>query len=235
MKIHNCIQGSDEWLAARAGRLTASAAKSILTPLFKVKDGKAVDTLISRALSEKWLGRPLPDEDGFLSLPVEFGKILEIEAKPMFRLLTDLEISNVGFMESEDGFCGCSPDAAGCDFGVEIKSPMMPNHVKYLLANKVPDDYIVQCHFSMFVSGFPRWYFMSYRRMMPSLIIAVERDEKIQESIAEAVALFAAKMQSGWKTLIEKNGGKEPERQMTVDEAMAQDQPEIGNDLLATA
>jgi hypothetical protein len=202
MKIHDVQQGEEAWLKLRAEKITASEAKALLTPLFKVKDGKAVETLLARKLSERWLGTPLPDED-FSSLPMEWGKILEIEAKPMFRLLTDLEIHNVGFMSDDDGICGCSPDAVGDNFGVEIKSPGMPQHVKSLLAGKVLDEYLVQCHFSMFVSGFPCWYFMSYRRLMPSLIIKIERDDKIQSSIADAVSLFAAKMQAGWATLIE--------------------------------
>ena len=111
----------------------------------------------------------------------------------------------------------------------------MPNHVKYLLADKVVDDYIVQCHFSMFVSGFPRWYFMSYRRLMPSLIVEVERDERIQKSIVEAVGMFSDKMQAGWKSLIDKNGGKEPVRQPTVDEILAQErftEHTSGNDII---
>jgi hypothetical protein len=75
----------------------------------------------------------------------------------------------------------------------------------------------------MFVSGFPRWYFMSYRRMMPPLILAVERDEKIQGQIEEAVEDFAHKMALGWKTLVALNGDKEPERQKSVDEFRAEE------------
>jgi hypothetical protein len=222
MKIHDVKQGDEAWLKLRAEKLTASEASALLTPLFKVKDGKAVQTLVSRKLSERWLGTPLPDEDDFKSLPVEWGKILEIEAKPNFKLMTDLEIRNVGFMESDDGACGCSPDAVGDGFGLEVKCPAMPNHVRYLLENEVPDAYKVQVHFSMYVSGFSRWYFMSYRQMMPPLILTVERDQKIQDQIAEAVESFKAKMDAGWARLVELNGGREPERHKSVDEFRAE-------------
>ena len=135
-------------------------------------------------------------------------------------MLTNLEIRNVGFIETDDGICGCSPDAIGDDFGVEIKSPMPTNHVRYLLSGEVPEDYIVQVHFSLFVTGLSHWYFMSYRRLMPPLILRVERDEKIIGLIAEAVALFRAKFETGWSKIIKQNGGIEPAKPMTVDEAM---------------
>ena len=60
---HNdLIQGSDEWHAARCGRLTASEMKLILTPTLKIASaiadalrtmtGKATPELIAEALIE---------------------------------------------------------------------------------------------------------------------------------------------------------------------------------------
>ena len=162
---------------------------------------------------------------------MEYGSLLEIEAKPMFRLLTNLEIRNVGFIETDDGICGCSPDAIGDDFGVEIKSPMPTNHVRYLLSGEVPEEYLAQVHFSLYVTGLSHWYFMSYRRMMPPLILRVERDEKIIAQITEAVELFKAKFDAGWAKIIYQNGGKEPVKQMTVAEALAQEPPEPAREM----
>src|SRR5208282_4714782 len=120
--------------------------------------------------------------------------------------------------------CGASPDGLiGDDLGIEIKCPNASTHVKYLLAGKVPDDYIVQVHFSMFVTGFPRWIFMSYRRAMPPLILTVERDERIQGQIEEAVESFKSRMDTGWKTLVALNGGELPKPEPTVDEVLAAD------------
>jgi hypothetical protein len=222
MKILDCEQGGDQWFQHRAGKITASAADSLLTPKFKTRDGKGVETLLCKIIAEKWYGRPL-DEEKFSSLPMEYGNLLEIEAKPMFRLITNLEIRTVGFIETDDGICGCSPDAIGEDFGVEIKSPMPTNHVRYLLSGEMVEEYLAQVHFSLYVTGFSHWYFMSYRRLMPPLILRVERDEKIISLIAEAVAGFKAKLDAGWSKIIEQNGGKEPVRPPTVDEVLAQD------------
>ena len=220
MKIITCAQHSEEWFKARAGLITASKADALLTPLFKVKEGKAVATLISKCLAERWLGGPLP-EDQINALPMEYGSILESEARPAYTLLTGQEVREVGLITDDAGACGASPDGLiGDDCGIEIKCPNSSTHIKYLLAGKVPDDYLVQVHFSLFVSGFTRWIFMSYRRTMPALVLTVERDEKIQDQIEEAVESFKSKLAVGWKTLIALNGGEEPKRNKTVAELL---------------
>ena len=231
MKTFEFAQHSADWFRARAGLLTASKADALLTPLFKVKDGKAVDTLLSKVLAEKWTGGPLP-EDQINVLPMEYGTILESEARPAYTLLTGQEVREVGLVATDDGICGASPDGLiGEDCGIEIKCPNASTHVKYLLAAKVPDDYIVQVHFSLYVTGFPRWIFMSYRRTMPPLILTVERDEKIQCQIEEAVENFKSKMDTGWKTLISLNGGNPPPPPPpSVDEVLASEyQPQTGD------
>ena len=233
MKINTCAQHSDAWFKARAGMLTASKADALLTPLFKVKDGKAVDTMIAKCLAERWIGGPLP-EDAVNSLPMEYGSILESEARPAYTFLTGQDVREVGLITDDSGICGASPDGLiGDDCGIEIKCPNASTHVKYLLAGKVPDDYIVQVHFSLFVSGFSRWVFMSYRRTMPPLILTVVKDDKIMVQIEEAVENFAHKMAIGWKTLVALNGDKEPERQKSVDEFRAEEaaKESDGNDV----
>ena len=236
MKIHETvIQGSQEWLDLRAGKITASEAEAILTPKFAPKESKAVDTYLGRKWAEKWQHAPIMDED-FYSAPVEWGKILETEAKPTFKLLKDIDLKNVGFIESDDGLCGCSPDGLTSDGGgLEIKSPLIQTHCRYLAAGVVPPDYIIQVNFSLFITGFSHWYFMSYRRLMPPLILRVERDEKIMSAIADAVDIFKAKLDAGWAKIIELNGGKEPVKPLTVDEAMAGEPYAAGIDHLAGA
>ena len=224
MKIYeNLEQGSQSWLDVRAGKITASESVAILTPKFAPKESKAVDTYLGRKWAEKWQHAPIMDDD-FFSAPVEWGKILEIEAKPTFKLLNNLDLKNVGFIETDDGLCGASPDAIVSDGGgLEIKSPLIQTHCQYLAAGVVPEKYVVQVHFSLYVSGFSHWYFMSYRRMMPPLILRVERDEKIISQIAEAVASFRAKLDVGWEKIIKLNGGKDPVKPLTVSEALAQE------------
>lgn len=210
MKIHTGFdQNSLDWLAARAGVLTASEFSQILTPQFKMREGEMPKTHLARKLAEKWLG-PLP---GFSTIDMDFGKILEEEAKPFYEVQFSEEIQSVAFITNDEGTVGCSPDGLiGDEGGIEIKCPEPTNHVKYLLGGKLPDDYTAQVHGSMFVTGRPWWKFMSYRRNLPPFVVTIFRDEEIQEKIAEAVAEFLANLDHQMGRMIEMNGGEPPKR-----------------------
>lgn len=205
MKIHPAEQGSLEWICARAGIPTASEFDSLLTPEFKLRTGEMPKSYLAKKVAEAWTGSPMPT---FQSIDMDFGKILEEEALPFYSFQTGQEIKRVGLCLTDDGKVGCSPDGLiGDDCGIEVKSPAMDTHVKYLLAGTLPKDYAPQVHGAMFVTGRPRWVFMSYRRHFPPLILTVERDEEIQEKIAEALDGFLAGMTIALAKLEEINGG----------------------------
>ncbi len=208
MKIHaEFEQNSLEWLAARAGVLTASEFGQILTPKFEIRKGEMPKTHLARKLAEKWLG-PLP---GFSTLDMDFGKILEEEARPFYEVQFSEAIQSVAFITNDDGTVGCSPDGLiGEEGGIEIKCPEPTNHIKYLLGGKLPDDYAAQVHGAMFVTGRPWWKFMSYRRNLPPFVITIFQDEEIQEKIGEAVTEFLDQLDMEMKRMIEMNGGEGP-------------------------
>jgi len=207
VKIHQDIaQGSVEWLLLRAGRITASEADALVTPLGKIKEGKAVQTYLTQKLVERWTGGPLPSLQGVFDM--EQGALLEERARPAFTIHTGIEVTTAAFIESDDGLCGCSPDAmVGETCGVEIKCPTMPVHVGYLLAGKLPEAYAVQVQFSLFVTGFHVWHFFSYNRQFPPLHLIVSRDENFQRAIAAAVEDFGVLLDDSMKRLEELNGG----------------------------
>ena len=202
-------QNSLEWMAARAGVVTASEFDSLITPKWEPRKGLGVETYLCQKLAERWIG-PLPS---FNTLDMEWGKILEEQARPWLAFELDKEIREVAFITTDDGKVGCSPDGmmpnemGSINCGVEIKCPAPTNHVKYLMAGKVPDDYLAQVHGSMFVTGFKSWYFVSFHRRFPKLVLKVERDEKIQAVIAETLATFVSKLDTAYSRLCEINGG----------------------------
>ena len=139
-------------------------------------------------LTEKILGFPLND---FASLAMSNGSIVEQEAIPWYMFAHDTQIDRVGFCTSDDEKIGFSPDGLiGEDGGIEVKSPTPQKHLEYLLEGELPKDYRIQIQFALYVSGRKWWKFLSYSRQFPALVLHVERDEKLQAAIAEALDSF---------------------------------------------
>jgi len=136
-----------------------------------------------------------------------------VDVIPWYELEYNCEVRRVGFITNDDDTCGCSPDGLLKDCGLEIKAPQAQNHVKYLLNNQLPPDYVAQVHFSMFVTGFEQWNFVSYRRNFPALHVRVERDENVMDTISTIMEAFIVRFEEGKARLIEINGG--PPRRLT--------------------
>lgn len=214
MKIHEAQQGSQAWIEARAGIPTASEFDSLITPLWKIRTGEGPAAYVARKLAEAW-GGPLPVLGGFGgSWQMEQGTLLESEVIPWYEYETGEQIQRVGFITTNDGRAGCSPDGLlGDDGGIEIKAPQSPKHVEYILAGKLPPDYAAQVYGSMYVTGRAWWKFVSYRRHFPPLVVTIERDEEICGKIQQAIAQFLERFDAGWARLLELNGGPPPKRE----------------------
>lgn len=214
MKIHREYQqGSLEWLRARAGIPTASEFGNLLTPEFKIRTGEMPRTYLAKKLAEAWTGMPLSDISSFA---MEQGNILQDEAIPWLALELGRNVESVGFITDDAGRVGCSPDGLLEDCGAEVKCPEAKNHVKYLLGGKVPEEYLPQVHGSMCVTGMDSWYFLSYRRGFPKLLLNVQRDEKIQAQISLALVEFLSRFDAAWKQLCELNGGEPRKRPVFI-------------------
>lgn len=200
MKIRRDFeQNSVDWQIARSGVVTASEADALVSPTFEIRKGQMPETYLFKKLAESWLGGPLPSSYVF---DMEQGTILEREALPYYEFQTNEKVERVGFITTDDGRCGCSPDGLFKDgSGIEIKCPRIETHINYLLAGILPKEYAMQVHFSMFVTGARNWKFMSYRRKLPPLILTIDRNESVQETIAKAVAMFEVKFDMNIKRL----------------------------------
>ena len=208
MIIVDVAPGSVDWHMARAGIPTASEFHNLVTPKFEIRKGEMPKSYLARKLAEKWLGGPLAS---FASFDMEQGQILEQEAIPWYELEYSATVERPGFITTDDGLCGCSPDGwlvsgvGPC--GLEIKCPQPETHVKYLLNGTVPDDYLAQVHGGMSVTGASAWQFVSYRRKFPSLVLRVERNDRIQGVLQLALAEFNALLSDAYNRLCEMNGG----------------------------
>ena len=198
MKIHQVEQQSREWMQLHIGIPTAGGLDNLLTPEFELRKGETPKTYVYRRVAEAWRGKPMIDLGGS-SFAMEQGMILESEAIPFWELTTGRKITRVGFITTDDGRFGCSPDGLLEDeeCGVEIKCPAPHTHVKYLSEGVIPKEYRAQVFGGMFATGFKKWVFLSYCRGFPPLILEAFHDERAQDAISRAVDAFHTAFDTG--------------------------------------
>lgn len=191
MKIHDVKQGSGEWKALRLGVVTASEIDALVSPEGKIRTGKAVESYVYAKACEKLMGFA-PDAG---SWAMEQGTILETEARPFYAFTQDAQVTTPGFVTTDNGRLGCSPDGlVGEDGGVEIKCFQPPHSLRVMMENAIPKENILQVQTCLFVTGRKWWDFVSYSRQWPPVIIRVEPDAEIHEAISAAVSSFSERM-----------------------------------------
>lgn len=175
MRIIDCEQHSPEWYAARLGIPTASEFGSIITPK-KREYAAAAQGYIDRLIDE--CVRPSADRSWGSNRHTERGNTLEPEARDFYAFERDVVPRQVGFILSDDGTIGCSPDSLiESDGGLEIKCPDGPTHVRWLRAGGLPDDHKPQVHGSLIVTGRAWWDFLSYCPGYPPILVRVTPDD----------------------------------------------------------
>ena len=132
-------QWSTEWFNIRAWVITWTKLKSVLW------SKKVQETVMYELIAEEFA--PLEDEK--TSSSMQRGKELEPIAKAHYELATFQKVDEVGFIKLND-YMWLSPDGVIFDENwkikkaVEIKCPMHKNYTKYLLEDKIPDEYLYQ-------------------------------------------------------------------------------------------
>lgn len=120
MKIHDVEQNTIEWMQLHVGLPTASGLDNLLTPEFELRKGETPKTYVYKKVAEAWRGKPQVDL-GASSFAMEQGLILESEAIPFWELTTGRKITRVGFITTDDGRFGCSPDGILLKGGDDIR------------------------------------------------------------------------------------------------------------------
>lgn len=195
MKIIDVPQGSEEWKAARAGRVTASRIADVLARARDRKsEGATRRNYKAQIVSEILTGRPL--ENGFTNRAMEEGTANEPFARATYEVRHGIAVDEVGFvLHPSIERAGASPDGlVGTDGLVEFKCPLPATHIAYLLAGEVPEEYQPQMLWEMACTGRAWCDFVSYcPHFPPSLQLFTARfprdDKRITEMTAE-VAVF---------------------------------------------
>ena len=203
IKVHDdLVQGSDEWLAARRGLITASEMKLLLTPTLKVADNDKTRAHLYELAAQRISGHVEPMYVGDDKLR---GQEDEYYARCYYSEHI-AEVREVGFItNSRHGFTlGYSPDGLVGDDGlVEFKSRRQKFQVQTIIENvgrdgatTIPPEYAIQCQTGLLVAEREWLDFGSYSNGLPMPIIRVYPDERIQSAILDAAAEAEAQIEA---------------------------------------
>lgn len=187
------IQGSDEWLEARRGLLTASEMHLILTPTLKVASNDKERQHLYELLAQRVTGYVEPT---YIGSDMLRGQEDEIEARILYAKHC-APVREVGFItNSKWGFTlGYSPDAlVGENGAIECKSRRQKYQAQTIVQGIVPDEYMIQLQTGLLVAELEWIDFVSYCGGMPMFVERVYPLPAFQEAIISAAAAFEARL-----------------------------------------
>lgn len=198
IKYHaDLVQGSEEWLRARCGLLTASEMKLIVTPTLKSASNDKERAHLYELLAQRITKYVEPS---YISDSMLRGMNDEVEARLEYEKAYG-KVQEVGFITNDKwGFTiGYSPDALVGDDGlVECKSRNQKYQIRtlidYVSADTIDPDFMIQCQTGLLVSE-RKWIDqVSYCGGLPMATVRVLPDEKIQAAIIDAATAFEKRL-----------------------------------------
>lgn len=182
MIIHDCIQGEEPWFRARMGIPTCSEFATVMAK----GEGKTRKTYMLKLAGEIVTGEPM---ESYSNANMERGKVMEAEARDLYSMLTDADLTRIGFVTN--GPKGCSPDSfIGNDGMLEIKTSFPHILIPLLLNNEFPPEYRAQCQGGLWVCE-REWIDIGvYWPKMPLFKVRAHRDNGYIANLAGEVDRF---------------------------------------------
>ena len=159
MKFIEALQGSPEWLQARAGAITASTFADAISVLSRASGDKkagdptnaadklAGDIAIER-ITQKPYGEPVK------AWVLERGHIMEARARIAYESRTGLMAQEAGVCKTDDDWFGYSTDGLVEDDGlIEIKCPVDTVKIAAMFKTGDVSEYIHQMQGGMWITG----------------------------------------------------------------------------------
>lgn len=184
-------QGSDEWLQARCGLVTASTIGKLITPsTLKPASNDTARSLIETLVIESITGRV---EYVHPNAAMQRGNRDEPWARHEYEKHTGVSVTEVGFIryDGPDYTLGYSPDGLVGDDGlIEIKSRSPRIQMQTIIADKVPAANMAQIQTGLLVTGRAWLDYISYSSGMPLYVKRVYPDQKWFAAIEMAMWQF---------------------------------------------
>jgi putative phage-type endonuclease len=157
-------QRTEEWFAARCGKVTASRVADIIA---KTKTGASAsrDNYLAQLVCERMTGKPA---ESYSNAAMQWGTDTEPFARAAYEARMDLLVTEVGFIDHPwITMSGASPDGLANEGMVEIKCPNTATHIDTLLSQTVPAKYITQMMWQMACADRPWADFVSFDPRLP--------------------------------------------------------------------
>jgi putative phage-type endonuclease len=159
-------QGTEEWFAARCGKVTASRMADVMAKGRGGAEAATRKNYRAQLVAERLTGKVA---DSFSSAAMQWGTDTEPQARAAYEFYSGQTVTECGFVDHPTiPMTGASPDAfAGSDGLVEIKCPNTATHIDTLLNDVVPKKYVLQMHWQMACTGRSWCDFVSFDPRMP--------------------------------------------------------------------
>ena len=186
-------QGSEEWLGARCGLLTASEMKLIVTPTLKAASNDKERAHMYELLAQRITGYVEPR---YVSDDMLRGHDDEVEARILYSERF-APVEEMGFITNDEwGFTiGFSPDGlVGDDGFIECKSRRQKFQVQTIIDGVMDPDYSIQVQTGFLVSKRKWCDHISYSGGLPMATIRIYPIPEIQDAILSAATAFEKRL-----------------------------------------
>tara|TARA_R110000744_G_scaffold107013_8_gene203453 strand:+ start:3045 stop:3659 length:615 start_codon:yes stop_codon:yes gene_type:complete len=197
-------QGSQEWLQARSGKVTASRVADVIAKT-KSGYGSGRANYMAELIAETLTKTPAPNIR--VNAAMQWGTDTEPQARAAYEFFTDNSVVEKGLIDHPIiPMTAASPDGlVGTDGLVEIKCPNTATHIATLIKQKAPTKYNAQMQWQMACIEKKWCDFVSFDPRLPDdlqiFIQRVERDDdfinnaeaeikKFQEEMAEKINIL---------------------------------------------
>jgi putative phage-type endonuclease len=189
------VQGSQEWLQARLGRVTASRVADVVATVKSGGYGASRASYMAELIAERLTGTPASK---YVNAEMAWGTEKEPEARTAYEFHANSDVKQVGFiLHPSIPESGASPDGLVAHDGLlELKCPTTATHIETLLTGKIPEKYVKQMLWQMACSDRAWCDFASYDPRLPEemrlFVSRVHRDQGAIDILEKEVRLFLA-------------------------------------------
>jgi putative phage-type endonuclease len=202
-------QRSNEWFAARLGKVTASRVADVIA---KTKTGYSTsrENYMAQLVCERMTGT---QAESYNNAAMQWGTDQEPLARAAYEAAADVLVDEIGFVIHPTIVnAGASPDGLVGDIGlIEIKCPNTATHIDTVLTDKVPAKYITQMQWQMATTGRKWCDFVSFDPRMPEglqlFIQRVDFDAEYVKMLEAEITGFLAELETKIEKLNERKHG----------------------------